>query len=216
MAWNSRFGDFVAGQNGDDRRRIAGGSLVVAGTLVTIGLSAAGALYPDYSIQSQTISALGATDASGRLVQPAATVFTLTMGLAGGLVLLAAFVGRSLLDRWLQGGLAVTGLGVLGVAAFPAHVGAPHAIAALAAFVGGGVTALLAARGTGGPIAWLSAVLGAFALVALATFLALGGSTPLGPGGLERLVSLPIQCWAILFGGWLLGRTGEARPANGF
>lgn len=183
----------------------AGLSLALAGIVATIGITIAGALYPGYSIHGQTISALGATGASGELVQPAATVFTLSMALSGGLVLLAAVLARSLLDRWLVGGLAVTGLGILGVAAFPAHVGPPHAIAALAAFLGGGITALLAARTTSGPIAWLSATLGTLALVALAAFLSLGGDTPLGIGGLERLVSLPIQGWTVVFGGWLLG-----------
>jgi len=200
----------ISGLSGSDRRRVAGGALVVAGALITIGITVAGSLYPGYSIHAQTISELGATDASGQLVQPAATVFTLSLGIGGGLVILAGLAARVPLGPRLAGAFTATGLGVFGVAAFPAHVGAPHAIAALVAFAGGGVTALLAASETRGAIRWLSAVLGSATLLALVAFLALGGETPLGIGGLERLVSLPIQCFMILFGGWLLG-TADGR-----
>lgn len=197
----------ISGLSGSDRRRLAGGALVVAGTLITIGITVAGSLYPGYSIHAQTISELGATDASGQLVQPAAAVFTFSMGLSGDLVILTGIAAHATLGPRLAGALTATGVGVLGVAAFPAHVGAPHAIAALVAFAGGGVTALLAAVETRGVVRWLSAVLGTATLLALVAFLALGGDTPLGLGGLERLVSLPIQCFTILFGGWLLGTT---------
>ncbi|WP_181687299.1 DUF998 domain-containing protein [Halorhabdus salina] len=193
-----------------ERRRLAGTVLAVGGFVVIVGVTVAGTLYPGYSIHAQTISDLGGTDATGRLVQPAAAVFTLSMGVSGGLVVLAGTIGRSTLDDRLAGGLVVTGTGILGVATLPAHVGWPHALAALVAFAGGSTTAILAASTTRGAIRWLSATLGGVALLALAAFLVLGGSTPLGIGGLERLVSLPIQCWAILFGGWLLGRPTAA------
>lgn len=212
MARGSSWDQATAGLAEIDRRRLAGGSLVVAGTLVTIGITAAGALYPGYSIHAQTISALAGTDASGQLVQPAATVFTFAMGLSGGLVTLAGLAIRPRFSRRLSATLTATGLGMVGVAAFPVHVGAPHAVAALVAFAGGGVTALLVAWETRGVMRWLSAVLGAATLLALVAFLALGGATPLGLGGLERLVSLPIQCVTILFGGWLLGTAG---PSDG-
>jgi len=210
MAQLSPWDRAIAGVGGIDRRGLAGGSLIVAGTLITIGITVAGSLYPDYSIHAQTISELAGTDASGQLVQPAAAVFTLSMGLSGGLVVLAGVTVRGVLTRRLVGGLTVTGLGVFGVAAFPVHVGAAHAIAALVAFAGGGGSALLAAWESHGAIRWLSGILGTITLLALVAFLALGGDTPLGLGGLERLVSLPIQCFTILFGGWLLG-TAEGR-----
>ncbi|MFB6162501.1 MAG: DUF998 domain-containing protein [Halococcoides sp.] len=187
-----------------DRPGMAGTALAGAGIVLTTGITAAGALYPDYSIHGQTISALGAHDASGQLVQPAATVFTLSLAVAGALLILAAVTGRSTIDRPVAGGLALTGLGVLGVAAFPAHLGAPHAISALVAFAGGGATAVIAGFAARGPIRWLSLVLGAWALLALVAFLALFGATPLGVGGLERMIALPIQGWTILYGGWVV------------
>ncbi|MFW5949950.1 MAG: DUF998 domain-containing protein [archaeon] len=214
MLPSGRRAETIAGVAGPHRRRVAGVSLALAGILATVGITLAGALYPDYSVHAQTISALGATDATGTLVQPAATVFTLSMGLSGLLVVVSGAVARAEHGRWLAGGLTATGLGILGVAAFPAHVGAMHFVAALVAFAGGGLTALIAAWETSGPIRWLSALLGATTLLALVTFAIFGGSTPLGVGGLERLVSLPIQCWAILYGGWLLG-SDDARRWSG-
>ena len=195
--------------DGPGRRRLAGEALAVAGTLITVGIVVAGALYPDYSIHTQTISELGATGPSGDLFQPSAAVFALTMALSGVLVVLAGTVARSELGRRLASALVITGTGVVGIAVFPLHVGVPHAIAALVAFAGGGLTALFAAWETRGAIRWLSALLGAIALVALVTFLIFGGETPLGRGGLERAVSLPIQCWTIVFGGWLIGTAHE-------
>ncbi|WP_158855450.1 DUF998 domain-containing protein [Halorhabdus sp. CUG00001] len=191
------------------RRRLAGEALAVAGTLITVGIVVAGALYPDYSIHTQTISELGATGPSGERFQPAAAVFTLAMALSGVLVVLAGTVARSELGRRLASALVITGTGVVGVAVFPLDVGGPHAIAALVAFAGGGLTALFAAWETRGAIRWLSVLFGASALVALLAFLVLGGETPLGRGGLERVVSLPIQCWTIVFGGWLIGTAHE-------
>lgn len=190
-----------------DRPGLAGGALASAGVGLTTGITAAGALYPDYSIHAQTISALGAPDASGQFVQPAASVFAVALALAGALLILAGVSGWPTIDRFVAGGLCLTGVGVLGVAAFPEHLGAIHAISALVAFAGGGTTALLAARATHGPIRWLSALLGAWALLALGAFLVYFGSTPLGVGGLERMVALPIQSWVIVYGGWLIGRS---------
>lgn len=193
-----------------ERRRLAGALLAVAGTVITIGITVAGALYPDYSIRTQTISALGATDPSGQLVQPAAMVFTLALGLSGALLVLAGLAGWSAFNQWLASGFTITGLGIFGVGVFPAHVGLVHAIAALIAFAGGALTALIAAWTTKGPIQWMSAILGGSALLALVVFLVLGGKTALGVGGLERVVSLSIQCWTILFGGWLLGHSSDS------
>ncbi|AWB28542.1 DUF998 domain-containing protein [Halococcoides cellulosivorans] len=188
-----------------DRPRLAGGALAGAGLVLTTGITVSGALYPDYSIHAQTISALGGHDASGQLVQPAALVFTLALALTGVLLIVAGVTGWPTIDRPVAGGLCLTGLGVLGVGAFPEHLGAPHAISALVAFAGGGATALGAARATRGPIRWLSALLGTWALGALVAFLVFFGDTPLGVGGLERLISIPIQGWAMVFGGWLIG-----------
>lgn len=201
-------------------RSIAGASLVGVGIVSTLGIITAEALYPGYDPGTQTISSLGAAYGPGGAVQPSASIFSGSMIVAGLLTLVAAYgIDRTYERRWLTAVVAATGVGVTGVGAFPEHVGALHAIAALVAFAAGGLSAIGVATVVPGPFRYLSAALGAAALVALAAFLAVGGSTPLGIGGLERLITYPTQIWVTAFGGYLLGRpaagdTERRRPAH--
>jgi|AntDeeMetagen134_2_1112570.scaffolds.fasta_scaffold05711_2 hypothetical membrane protein len=200
--------------NGDiDRSQtIAGLALVGVGIVSTLGIITAEALYPGYSTAEQTISALGAATASGGAVQPSATIFNGAMILSGLLTLVAAYGIDRVYDlRWLTALVALTGVGVAGVGVFPAHVGALHFVAAVAAFAGGGLSAVAAAFVVPGPFRYLSGVLGVVALVALVLFVALGGSTALGIGGLERWITYPTQIWVTAFGGYLLGM-GDREP----
>ena len=192
-------------------RTAAGLVLVGVGATSTLGIVTAEALYPGYSTSRQTISALGAASGPGGAVQPAATVFNGAMVLSGLLVLVAAVgLSRAYDRRSLTAVVAVTGVGVAGVGVFPAQYGVVHFVAALVAFAGGGLSALLVATVVRGAFRYVSAVLGLVALVALALFLALGDATALGVGGLERWITYPTQLWATAFGGYLLGgTTGE-------
>jgi hypothetical membrane protein len=99
---------------------------------------------------------------------------------------------------------------MVGIALFPAHTGAPHLVAALIAFGGIGVGALLAGRVFGGAFGWMSYVLGSAELLALLGFLALAGDNPLGVGGLERWVAYLGAIWVIAFGGYLVGHVESA------
>ena len=192
--------------NRDRYRSIAGLSLVGAGTVSILGIIVAEALYPGYSASGQTISALGAAGGAGGAVRPSATIFNGAMVVSGLLTLAAAYgIHRSVERRPLTAVVVVTGLGVAGVGLFPAHTGIPHFVAALAAFAGGGLSAIVAATAVDGAFRYVSVALGVVALVALAAFLALGGSTALGIGGLERLITYPTQIWTLAFGGYLLG-----------
>lgn len=190
----------------DRYRRGAGLSLAGVGVASVLGIVTAEALYPGYSTSRQTISALGAAGASTGPVEPSATVFNAAMIVSGLLALVAAAGLRGAGGpRTLVAVVAVTGLGVAGVGVFPAQHGAVHALAAFVTFGGGGLSAVLVATVATGPFRYVSLVLGVVALVALGAFLGLGGSTPLGIGGLERWVSYPIQLWTLAFGGYLLG-----------
>ncbi|MCU4800712.1 DUF998 domain-containing protein [Halobacteria archaeon HArc-gm2] len=200
--------------NGDvDRgRTIAGLALVGVGIVSTLGIVTAEALYPGYSTAEETISALGASIGPAGLVQPSATIFNGAMILSGLLTLVAADgIDRVYDRRWLTAIVALTGLGVAGVGIFPADQPAPHFAAAFLAFAGGGLSAIAAALVVRRPFSYLSAGLGVVALIALALFVALGGSTVLGIGGLERWITYPTQLWVTAFGGYLLG-TGEHEP----
>jgi hypothetical membrane protein len=182
-------------------RTLAGVALVVGGTCTVLGFVTAEVLYPGYSAADQTISALGAEDA------PAAsrTVFNATMILGG--VLLVGVVGalHQLFDsRAFTSVAAVTGVGVAGVGVFPAQTGAPHFVAAVLAFAGIGVTALVAASVLRAPFRYVSVVFGGLELVAFVLFVTLGDGTPLGIGGLERWVAYLGLLWVTAFGGFLL------------
>lgn len=183
---------------------IAGVCLLAAGLVTLLGFLTAASLYPGYSVADQTISALGAADAPAT----AATVFNVAMGLAGVLAVAGAIgLERASGSRVLAGVVGITGLGgMVGIAVFPAQTGTPHLIAAIIAFGGIGLSALVTAYCYPGAIRGVSVVLGGAELLALVAFLALGESNPLGVGGLERWVAYLGAVWVIAFGGYMLSR----------
>lgn len=188
----------------DDRFRTIAGTLLLAAGLVTLlGFVTAASLYPGYNVADQTISALGAAEAPAA----SARVFNGALGLAG-LLAVGGAVGLHRADEGtlLAGVIGATGLGgMIGIAVFPAQTGAPHAVAAVIAFGGIGLSALLAGRSFGGAFRGVSIVLGVAELLALVGFLTVAGENPLGLGGLERWVAYLGAVWVIAFGGFLQG-----------
>lgn len=186
----------------ESARDLAGLALVGVGVLAILSFTTAEAFYPGYSTTTQTISALGAADAP----RASQLVFNGAMILSGVLALVAVSMIRNVYDdRVLVTTLALTGVGVAGVGVFPTQYGSLHVIAAMLAFGGSGVSALLAARTTTGVFGYLSGVLGVLVLVTLALFVVLESSNPLGVGGLERWVAYLGLSWVVAFGAYLLG-----------
>ncbi|MFB6070360.1 MAG: DUF998 domain-containing protein [Halanaeroarchaeum sp.] len=183
-------------------RAAAGVSLVASGTVTVLGFVTAATQYPGYSPTEQTISALGSAGAP----PGSQALFNGAMVLAGLLLFAGAVALYRVGDRPLLVGLvAVTGVvGLAGVGLFPSQTGALHTVAAMAAFGGAGLTALVVAGTVAGPFRYVSAVLGGFELVALALFVVLAGDNPLGVGGLERWVAYLGLAWVLAFGGFLL------------
>jgi hypothetical membrane protein len=190
----------------------AGVLLFVAGLVLFLGITTAEALYPDgYSTGDNTISDLGATEPPNSVVQqPSAIIFDATMIVAGALGIVAAFC---LLRGFRRVAVAVltalTGLGILGVGAFPADTGNVHAVFAYLAFIGGGLAAIVSVTVQSPPFSVLSAILGVVSLVSLVLYMILGdsgGTAGLGVGGVERWVAYPILAWTLAFGGYLMGR----------
>jgi len=189
-------------------RTLAGVTFVVTAGLLLLGFVTAESQFPGYSTSTQTISALGSAEAT-----PASrAVFNGLMILSGGVTLVGAYaLHRVYARRALTVAVAVTSVGGLaGVGVFPAETGWPHFLAAVLAFGGIGVSALLVATTVRGPFRYLSAVLGALELAAFVAFVTLGGATPLGIGGLERWVAYLGTVWAAAFGGFLLPGGREA------
>lgn len=192
-------------------RQLAGVSLVGIGVLMLLVTTTAEAFYPGYSTTTQTISALGAADA------PNASQLVFNGGIiVAGLWLTVAAYGlhRVYGNRLLTGMVALTALGgLVGVGVFPSQTGLPHLIAAIFAFGGSGATALVAASVFRGPFRVVSAVMGVLVLATFVLFFTLGGSTPLGVGGLERWVHYLSLAWTTAAGGYLLAPGSGPREA---
>lgn len=193
-----------------DQFRVVGGvSFVGVGAVLVLGFITAEALFPGYSTASNTISALGAA----RGTAASRAVFNPAMVIAGVLTAVAAYCLHQVYGkRLLTGVVAVTGVGgFVGVGLFPSQVGLLHFMAAMVAFIGVGLTALVVAATVRGPFRFISATFGGLELIALVLFMVLGGSNPLGIGGLERWVAYLGLIWVIAFGGFLLpdGISGE-------
>ncbi|MFB6104997.1 MAG: DUF998 domain-containing protein [Halobacteriaceae archaeon] len=189
-------------------RTVAGLSFMGAGTVLTLGFVTAAALFPGYSMAHDTISALGAAEGTAA----SNLVFNGAMILAGILAVVAAYaLYRVSENPVFTGVVAVTAVGgYIGVGVFPAQTGLPHFLAAMIAFVGTGIAALVTALVVRGPFRSVAFVLGVAELIALLAFVALGGANPLGVGGLERWVAYLGVVWAIGFGGYLL--SADAGP----
>ena len=81
------------------------------------------------------------------ILQPSATIFDVSMIVAGlAIVAGAFFVHRAFARKAVTIPLALFGIGALGVGVFPGNHLAPHQLFAMTAFISGGVAAVLAAK----------------------------------------------------------------------
>jgi hypothetical membrane protein len=188
----------------------AGACLFLAGVVVFMGIMTAEALSPGYSTSANTISDLGGSlPPESLMIFPSAAVFDAAMIVAGLLAVGGAYLlQRAVRDWWVTVPLAVFGIGVFGVGIFNGTYGIIHALFALLAFIGGAISAILAARIETSPFREISVILGIISLSALALFFFQGVNGPvaiLGIGGLERWVAYPVALWVTGFGGYLLG-----------
>lgn len=183
-------------------RTLSGVAFIVAGLLTVFGFITAETLYQGYSAADQTISALGASDAP----ENSQVVFNSAQVAAGLATLLGAYGLHHVYERHLLTGLmALTGVGgFVGVGLFPSQTGAPHFLAAMIAFGGIGITALVVATTVRGPFRYVSLVLGVLELASFVAFMTIAGSVPIGVGGIERYIAYFGFTWAIAFGGYLL------------
>jgi len=157
-------------------------------------------LYPGYNPLHNYISDLGALKA------PTAPLFNTSVILLGVLGLSAVFLLRRELGRagaWLLG---IASLGAMGVGFFPEDYGLPHSISALITFLFGALAVIAIGLRRGGIFKPLGVTLGAISLIALALFIP-RVSTPLGIGGIERLVAYPVLIFLAIYG--LSGKTTD-------
>ena len=184
----------------------AGTLLFLAGSIILMGIITGEIFYPSgYSTALNDISDLGGTrPPNSRVYEPSATIFNVTMIVAGLLILGGTWGGyRYFRDRLSSVFLGLFGIGVLGVGIFPGHVAVYHGLFSMLTFVAGGIAAIVSFRIVSGPYRYLGIAYGALALVFL--FGATYFIPTLGSGGTERWVAYPILLWLIGLGTYMLG-----------
>ncbi len=180
--------------------------LLAAGATIVMGIITAEALYTAPYNARMEISDLGASE-TGLVLQPSATIFNLTMLVAGALIITGTwFTHRALHRRAVTIPTGLLGIGVLGVGVFPGNIHPQHPLFAFTAFVAGGLAVLLSAKVTPQPLRAIFAVKGAISLsfTLSSTFLLEWGPfARLDLGGVERWMVYPILLWLVGFGGYL-------------
>jgi len=192
-------------------------SLNVAGALIFIGVLqwfmtvlAAETLFPGYSSRANDLSDLASTVPPNiSLVQPSAMLFNTTTFLIGLLVVISAFlIHRACKKRLFTALFAISGLAAMAVGVFPGDTGSIHALVAMAWFVTGPLSAIVAYGLVNKPFAYFSVAIGAFALIVLFSAIFVGQSSPFlvfGRGGEERMLAYPVVLWMMAFAGYLIG-----------
>jgi hypothetical membrane protein len=195
------------------RGRAAGVLLALTGIGMILSIITNEAIYPavrHYSTLANTISDLSGTEPPhSYMVQPNRMIFIVTMALSGLLVLTATYLlSRFVKRRGFLIGMAIFGIGLVGIAVFPGNVATYHPIFAFCAFFGGAAAAIASRKVVEGPLRYFAVALGSAALAA--TVLGLGSfkdvwpQSAIGVGGIERWIGYPVLLWLVLLGSALM------------
>lgn len=181
-----------------DKKTIGGLLIFIAVAQFIIMLIILESVYPGYDVGKNYISDLG--------VGPTGLAFSGTTILFGFLMITSAYFLMHALKSRMYGMLqAIMGIGAIGVGVFPETLLAPHSAFALIAFVFGAILAIYSGKFQKPPSKYVSIVLGVLSLAIL--FLSLSKLyTPLGFGGMERMVVYPTLLWGLMFSGYLMKR----------
>lgn len=194
--------------------------MLVAAIQWILGVIVAESTYANYSVSQNFLSDLGATCHSGAgtspcfIVQPSSIIFNSALFLLGLLSIASAYLIYRALERRLFSTLfGLFGIGTLLAGIFTETYIMIHELAALLAFVSGGIAVLCSVNlGLEMPkfFRYVSVLLGVLALAALipvvfsGPFLQLNNDFGIGLGGMERLVAYPIVLWDLAFGAYLM------------
>jgi hypothetical membrane protein len=176
--------------------KIAGTLFFIAATQFVLGLIVAEALYPGHSISQSEISYLG--------IGPSAMVYNASVFLLGLFMIIGTyFLQHAFNVKILTALLTLTALGFMGVGIFTHNCYQIHFIAAVFAFLFGGLSAIYSYKLMKLPVSLINILLGLIALSAAVLYI-VKQYAGLGAGGMERLIVYPILIWAIGFGGYLI------------
>ncbi len=186
--------------------KIAGSLLFIGGVSCVLGIIVAEALYPGYSTADNYISDLG--------VGPSAIIFNSSLFLLGVLAVCGVyFIQREFHFRLFSILAAIAGIGAMGVGLFTEDAGILHGVFSFTVFFFAGLSAITSYRLQKRPFSYLSVILGAVTLLALALF-GSGTFLGLGKGGMERMIAYPALLWTVGFGGYLIGHSSQTLAAK--
>jgi len=176
--------------------KVAGVLIFIAASQFILGLIAAEALYPGYSISTNYISDLG--------VGPSSSVFNVSVFLLGLLGIIGAYFFQRAFHRTMITILfSIAAVAAMTVGIFTENSEPMHTIASVFVFLFSGLSAIFSYRLMKHPFSIIVILLGLMSLSAL--FLFIGNFyLGLGGGGMERMILYPILIWMIGFGGFLI------------
>lgn len=181
----------IAGRN-------AGTGFAVGGALAILSITAASAVYPDYSTRSQAISYLGGAGVQTEIFWDMAVIVVGILWMWSTYLL---FRKSGRVVRPIVFFLAGTGFILVG--ASPWNVSPlTHYLGANMIFLFGSISSLSACGMTEGAMSKISLISG---IASISAYISgyVGGGYILGPGGIERMIFYPILLWQIAFGGYL-------------
>ena len=176
--------------------KVAGVLIFIAASQFILGLIAAEALYPGYSISTNYISDLG--------VGPSSPVFNVSVFLLGLLGIIGAYFFQRAFHRTMITILfSITAVAAMTVGIFTENSEPMHTIASVFVFLFSGLSAIFSYKITIYPFNIIVILLGLTSLVAMILFM---GNIyfGLGVGGMERMIVYPILIWMIGFGSFLI------------
>lgn len=187
-------------------QKTAGLLMVISGIQFMLLVSIAEALYPGYNTARYDLSSL----ADLPIHEPSATIFNITVFMAGLLVFIAAYlIYKRYRGRIFPAFLGLLGIGAMGVGIFPGYTGGTHIIFAMTSFLFGSLALLTSFTILKNSLLkYILIVLGAVAFIDILLVIILQDANPFmafGTGGTERLIVYPVILGVIALGGYLAG-----------
>ena len=197
----------------EDARTAAGFLLVLLGASFLTATMLAASIAPGYDFNAAAISDLGVIDETAVLFN-ALLVAVGALNIGAGVLLYASHH-----RVWILAVYALAGIGAAGAGLMPLDTSELHSLFALFGFVFFNVEAIATGLTVRGPIRPLSVVTGLTGLAYVVVMVIGDAGNPavfgaIGHGGSERMIVYPAMLWTLIFGGYLLARTGRGESTS--
>lgn len=191
--------------------KLSGALFFLAGSFALMGIITAEAMYPSgYSTFTNEISDLGSTKPPNIIIhQPSASIFNITMLLAGLFSLVASILQHTYFKKFIFTiPIVLFSLGLIGVGIFPGNITPYHGMSSLLAFLSGGIAAIFSSKIISTPYKYFAISFGGIGLIVWVTVVfASDLIVPfIGLGGTERWIVYPIMLWLSGLGGYFMNK----------